>query len=259
MPPSKPHQDAPHVSRGHALATFPRLTVELKQVHHRAGPAFALRVGSLSLQSGQLYCVLGPTGSGKSTLLRLLAGVDTPTSGQLRVVIANGEWSLSRLNRQRAAVFQRPVLVSGTVQYNVELGLRFRGVGALQRRNEALAWLRRLEIDHLRDRRVNRLSGGEIRLVAIARALAVRPALLLLDEPTADLDPGRVQRVEQTVRQYCRDAHALVVWTTHQLPQARRIADVIIQLHGGELKRVAGVQDFFGQLTDEELEWLLYS
>lgn len=225
----------------------------------RAGNAFRLRIERLSLQAGHLYCVLGATGSGKTTLLRFLAGLDRPVSGRAVAVVGGQMSELEWLRHERAAVFQRPMLVSGTVAYNVELGLRFLGVRRRERRTIAAAWLERLQITHLRQRSADRLSGGETRLVALARALATGPRILLLDEPTSDLDPVRVQLVERVVSDYCREARALIVWTSHQLSQVRRLAHTVIHLHRGELRRAVSVEDFFGLLSDDEMQWLLYT
>ncbi len=247
------HDDAAPAPRPSPLELW------LERLKHRPSPSFSLEIERLTLTSGTLHCVLGPTGSGKTTLLRLLAGIERPHDGQIWVQDSGLQRTLQELRGQSAAVFQRPMLVTGTVDYNVELGLRFQGLPRQERRRRVAEYLKLLGIEHLSGRPVRRLSGGEIRLVALARALAIQPRILLLDEPTADLDPMRVQHVETVIRSLCHESGTLVVWTTHVLQQARRLADQVVQLHGGRLKRYANVEEFFGTLTDEELQWLLYA
>jgi tungstate transport system ATP-binding protein len=193
---------------------------------------------------------VGPTGAGKSTLLRLLAGLETPTGGILVVGDhrLDGRGLPLGLQRRITLLFQRPFLLKGTVLANVEYGLKLRGVSRSADRAQRV--MDRLGLMDLARQPAHTLSGGQMQLVALARALAVEPDILLLDEPTAHLDPARVALVEQAVEDYRRERQATIVWATHHLFQARRVADRVALLLDGRLVEVAPTQDFFEAPSD---------
>jgi tungstate transport system ATP-binding protein len=216
----------------------------LGDVTRSYGQRTVLRIDGLDVAAGEVLCLVGPTGAGKSTLLRLLAGVEPPTAGELRF----GEHRLDGrdlpldVQRRVTLVFQRPLLLAGTVRANVEYGLRLRGRG--RRAAAARAMLDRLGLGELAGRAARTLSGGEAQLVALARALVLEPEVLLLDEPTAHLDPARVALVEAVVGDFRRRG-ATVVWATHNLFQARRVARRVAFLLDGRLVEVAPAEEFF--------------
>lgn len=211
--------------------------------HHYGGPA-VLRLERLEVRAGEVLCLVGPTGAGKSTLLRLLAGLEAPAAGELRFAghRLGGRGVPLEVRRRITLLLQRPVLLAGTVRANVEYGLRLRG-----RRDEprVQALLDRLGLAGLTARAARAVSGGEAQLVALARALAFGPEVLLLDEPTAHLDPARVALVEEVVRDDHRRRGSTVVWATHNLFQARRAADRVALLLDGRLAEVADAESFF--------------
>jgi len=217
----------------------------LQDVAKRYAERPVVQVARLEVLPGEVLGLVGPTGAGKSTLLRLLAGLEPPTSG----VLMFGEKPLDGQGlslpeqRQITMVFQRPLLLKGTVQVNVEYGLRLRGVGQPSTRAQGV--LGRLGLSDLAPQHVHTLSGGQTQLVALARALAVEPDVLLLDEPTAHLDPARVAMVEEAVGEFQRRRQATLVWATHNLFQARRVAHRVALLLGGRLVEVAPTQTFF--------------
>jgi len=209
-----------------------------------------LRVDRMDLRKGELTCLLGPTGAGKSTLLRILAGVETPTAGSLEYLGQSfGDQELPlNVRRRITLVFQRPLLLAGTVRDNVEFGLRLRGLGRRHRRAEAI--LDRLGLNGLASRAARTLSGGETQLVALARALVVEPEVLLLDEPTANLDPARVALVESVVAEVHRQRGTTVIVATHNLFQAHRVARRVILLLDGRLIEDAPTEQFFNAPRD---------
>ena len=143
-------------------------------------------VSELAINKGERIAIVGPNGSGKSTLLRVLAGLETDLTGNLKSEVT-----------QRNVVFvhQTPFLFRGTVQQNVEYGLKARSVPKAVQREQALAWLKRVGIAELAERDVKNLSGGERRRAALARACVLSPKLVLLDEPLADLDEAGIEAV----------------------------------------------------------------
>jgi tungstate transport system ATP-binding protein len=220
-------------------------TYRLDAVTKAYGARPVLSIERLDVQPGEVLCLVGPTGAGKSTLLRLLAGLEPHTAGQLFL----GDYHLDSrdlpldVQRRITLVFQRPLLLARTVRANVEYGLRLRH--AAERRARAQAMLDHLGLATLDGRSARTLSGGEAQLLALARALVLEPEVLLLDEPTAHLDPARVALVEGVVGKFHSQRSATVVWATHNLFQARRVAGRIAFLLDGRLIEVAGAEDFF--------------
>jgi len=222
----------------------------IRDLTKRLGPRFTLQIDDLGICGGELFCLLGPTGSGKSTLLRLLAGLTDPSGGLL-------EWNGHRLDgstiateRQRrlAIVPQSPHMLRGNVRYNVEYGLRVRG--AADRRDRVEQVLRQLDLSGVATQSAGTLSGGQRQLVALARALVLDADVLLLDEPTAHLDPARVALVEQCIQSAHSKGRPTVVWATHNLFQARRVADRVGLLWNGCLIETANAETFFSSPTD---------
>jgi tungstate transport system ATP-binding protein len=217
--------------------------VEITEVRKAHASGFALEVERLQVHTGEVLCLLGPTGAGKSTLLSLLAAVSTPDRGTLRLddQPLHG-WQVPIENRRKVTmVFQRPLLLTGTVRRNVEFGLKLRRT----RCTTVDAALARLGLATLSERRASSLSGGETQLVGLARALVISPSLLLLDEPTASLDPARVGLVERVIREVVADNGMAVVWATHNLFQARRVADRVALLLDGRIVEASSTAQFF--------------
>jgi tungstate transport system ATP-binding protein len=223
---------------------------ELRDVEKSYAGHPVVRVGSLQVLPGEILGLVGPTGAGKSTLLRLLAGLEPPTSGNLLFGDRrlDGQALPLAVQRRITMLFQRPLLLARTVQANVEYGLRLRGVSQPSARAQDM--LGRLGLLDLASRHGQTLSGGQAQLVALARALAVEPDVLLLDEPTAHLDPARVALVEETVGEFQRQRRATLVWATHQLFQARRMAHRVALLLDGRLVEVGPTQTFFEAPSD---------
>jgi putative ABC transport system ATP-binding protein len=197
----------------------------------------ALRGVSLEVRSGEYVAVVGPSGSGKSTLLQLIGGIDAPSRGTIEIM-GTGLGSLSdrQLTRLRLTrlgfVFQRfhllPVL---TARENVELPMAEAGVSSRSRRARALELLAYVGLEHRAGHRATQLSGGEMQRVAIARALANRPALLLADEPTGELDAATGDEILALFSRLNQDGTTLVV-VTHDERLAAQSGRVIHMLDG---------------------------
>jgi tungstate transport system ATP-binding protein len=192
----------------------------------------------LDIVGGGITVVMGPNGAGKTLLLRLLHGLIDPTAGEVR-------WGGRRLDealrKRQAMVFQRPVLLRRSVAANVAFALRLRG-SATAARCEAL--LRHVGLGELARRPARLLSVGEQQRLALARALAVEPEVLLLDEPTASLDPASTAAIEGIIRAaHLRGVKIILV--THDLGQAQRLADEVVFLHRGRLVEQSAAASFF--------------
>ena len=197
----------------------------------------ALRGASLAVQPGEYVAIAGPSGSGKSTLLQLVGGIDIPTGGSVELLGTRLETlSDSQLTRLRLTrlgfVFQRfhllPVL---TARENVELPMAEAGVKAPRRRERARELLDYVGLRHREDHRATQLSGGEMQRVAIARALANRPAILLADEPTGELDAATGREILDLFRRLHRDGTTLLV-VTHDERLASEAGRVVHMLDG---------------------------
>ena len=212
--------------------------VNLRNVRHRRGGHDVLAIDELDLRAGERLAVLGPNGAGKTTLLRLLAGLDAPTTGRVEI---DGEHIADAhvdLRRRIGYATQRPGLLSTSVIRNVELPLRWRGLDGESRRAAAQAALERLNVARLADRKAVSLSGGEAQRVSLARALAIEPALLLLDEPAAGLDAEVRRAFFDDLERALSDRTTTVVHVSHRAEEALRLADRVAVLTGGSIRQL---------------------
>ncbi|MEM7410169.1 MAG: ABC transporter ATP-binding protein [Myxococcota bacterium] len=190
--------------------------------------AFRLEVDALAVEPGEVLVVLGPNGAGKSTLLRVLAGLESDVTGRLHGIGPE----------TATLVFQQPALFSGTVLHNVRVALRGRGVPRDAADAKALRALERFGMEGLAGRRVGVLSGGERRRTALARAFAVDPKVLLLDEPFDDLDLAAQRGLANELRQLAVAEGIAIVMVTHDLRGALPLADRVAVLLDGKLRQV---------------------
>ena len=243
-----------------SLASSPGsiLPLELRRVSFEAGGKRLIKDISCTLEAGPSTIVIGPNGAGKSLLLRLCHGLLRPTGGE--IVWRGGQGRDPSLHQ--AMVFQRPVMLRRSVTANVDYALKLRGVPHPQRRDLVEDALARTGLSRFARTPARVLSFGEQQKLALARAWALTPQVLFLDEPTASLDPPATHAVEQIINAI--DASGTkVVMTTHDLGQARRLADQVLFLHRGRLVEMAPAEAFFSapkeDLTraflDGELLW----
>ena len=200
---------------------------------------------SCEIDAGPRTIILGPNGAGKSVLMRLCHSLLEPTSGSIR-------WRGARNGRRRQAmVFQRPVMLRRSARANLTYALALSGVGARERKLRAQDVLEAVGLAHLADNPARVLSGGEQQRLALARAWALGPEVLFLDEPTANLDPGATREVESLIGQI-HAGGTKIIMTTHNLGQARRLGDEILFIHGGRLAERAAVDEFFARPASPE-------
>ena len=219
------------------------------------GPVHALREVNLNLHRGERLALVGANGSGKTTLLRLLHGL-VPCSSGSRVLAAKGPPPVV------AMLFQRPFLLSLSVRQNLGVALWLRGVPRAERSARAADALRRVGLEGLAGRQAHDLSGGQQQRLALARAWALRPDLLLLDEPTASLDPSAKREIESLIEEIAADGVTLVM-STHNLGQAKRLAQRVAYLEAGRVVVDLPVDEFFNstlppvaaQFLKGELPW----
>ena len=195
---------------------------------------------SAEIGPGQRTIILGPNGAGKSVLMRLCHGLLKPSAGHII-------WAGSGGGRGRQAmVFQRPVMLRRSALANVIYGLKLAGIARAERELRAMDVLEAVGLSDVAGRAARVLSGGEQQRLALARAWALNPEVLFLDEPTANLDPNATRDVENIINQICAGGTKIVM-TTHNLGQARRIGDEILFLNRGRLVERSPVGRFFQQ------------
>ena len=220
----------------------------LEQVRQIYGARTVLDIPALRLERGEVFALVGPSGAGKSTLLRLLNFLEPPSTGRLffaeQPVPAKPPLTLLR---RVTTVFQRPVLLNRTVRENVAFGLQLRNevVG-----DKVDAALKRVGLTANAAQPAHQLSGGEAQRAALARALALDTDVLLLDEPTANLDPYNVGLIETIVREHNQQHGTTVIVVTHNIFQAKRLAQRVGLMLNGQLIEVAPTAEFFEHPQD---------
>lgn len=206
---------------------------------------------SFALEAGPRTIILGPNGAGKSLTLRLCHGLIEPTSGRIAWCGPGAIAGAIQLRRRQAMLFQRPVMLRRSAAANIDYALGLAGLDRPTRAARVMEALERTGLQDLARRPARVLSGGEQQRLALARAWALKPDVLFLDEPTASLDPAATRAVEEIVGAFHRSG-AKIVMTTHDLGQARRLADEVIFLHHGRLIERAPAEIFFKSPSSAE-------
>ena len=227
------------------------LAYQIRNVSKSYNGRRVLAVDQLEIHRGEILALVGPSGAGKSTLLRLLNFVEPPAAGEIvsfGATLSDGASAPLELRRRVTTVFQKPILLNRSVWANVAYGLQLRGQRAYhQRVDEAL---RRVGLSHLAKEKARTLSGGEAQRVALARAIVLQPDVLLLDEPTANLDPYNVGLIEDIVRTLNSERGTTIVLVTHNVFQARRLAHRVGLLLDGQMVEIAAAEPFFSAPRD---------
>ena len=214
-----------------------------------------LNIRHLAFEAGKIYCFYGPNGSGKTTLFEILTQLRTPTMGKIlfqgREIYPKGDGATA-LRSQVTLVHQDPLLFDTTVERNVDYGLRIRKMPGEQRKQRVSECLRLVGLDGFQKRRARQLSGGETQRVAIARALAIQPTVLFLDEFSANVDQANRSVLESIIRAVNAQFDTTIIFTTHYLDQAYRVADEVIHLFRGTPVHAPVKNIFHGRIETED-------
>ena len=210
----------------------------IDQLTHRYHQRVVLDIPNLSLEAGEIYTLEGPNGAGKTTFLHILAFLRAPTAGTLhyqgkKVVYA--ESHLHKLRQKVVLLNQHPLLFSTTVEKNVAFGLKIRGIAPRERQKRIDAALDLLDMRPFAKAPARSLSGGETQRVALARALVLNPAVLLCDEPTANVDKTHQQSITDLLKEICRNHHTTIIVATHDHRQAVRLTGRSLYLDHGSV------------------------
>ncbi|GAB4491070.1 MAG: hypothetical protein OHK0031_14330 [Anaerolineales bacterium] len=232
--------------------------LKLADLRVRRGKRLALTVEALHLAAGEILAVAGPNGAGKSTLLLALARLIALERGEIWLNGQNAAAeSALRYRRRLALVMQAPLLFDASVYENIACGLRFRGLPKEQVRLRVEKWLERLNISPLAKRRAAELSGGEGQRVSLARALALEPELLLLDEPFSALDTPTRTRLLDDLRRLLGETGTTTIFVTHDLQEARQLATRLAIVLEGRLAQIGAPEQVFTQPASQQIRAFL--
>ncbi len=215
--------------------------LDVRGVTYKAAGRALIDQIDLSLRPGAPTLILGPNGAGKSLLLRLMHGLLTPHSGE---ILWRGGANSLETRRCQAMVFQDPVMLRRSAKANIVHALKLRGVSRAEREERTMKALATAGLAHLAGSPARRMSGGEQQRLAMARALALEPEIIFLDEPTTSLDPASVKAIESLIKD-TRDRGVKIVLVTHDVGQARRLGGEIVFLNKGRITETRPASAFF--------------
>ncbi len=219
--------------------------IQIRDLRKTFGSVTAVAGITLDIESGEFITLLGPSGSGKTTVLRMIAGFEDPDAG----VITLGDEEITHLppfDRDVNTVFQDYALFPHmSIQENVEYGLRTRKVAREERAKQALEAITSVKLAHVADRLPHQLSGGQRQRIALARALVLRPKVLLLDEPLGALDRQLREEMQIELKRIQREAGITFVFVTHDQEEAMRMSDRIVVFNEGRIEQVGTPQEVY--------------
>jgi molybdopterin-binding protein len=226
------------------------ITAELKDVMKAYGNKIVVNTLNLQIHEGEILALLGPNGSGKTTILKMLAFIENPTSGEVKFQGEKVDYKKTeKVRLQSTLVFQKTTLFSTSVFNNIAYGLKMRKVPKETQKKEVKKALELVKLQGFERRNAKKLSGGEQQRVAIARALVLKTKLLLLDEPTANLDPKNANILEEVIDSVNRENKTTIVMATHNMFQAKKLPHRIALMDEGKINEVGTPTEIFGKLS----------
>ncbi|MFC2059150.1 ABC transporter ATP-binding protein, partial [Chloroflexota bacterium] len=236
------------------------MLLEVKGLCQKLGNSEILRDIDLDVRRGEVFIIIGPTGAGKTTLLRLIGLLDKPVSGSIYFdgrEVADSESARLEIRRRMAVVFQKPAVFNVSVFDNVAYGLKIRSGKGVSLHDKVANALEIVGLSGYEKRRAWTLSGGEAQRVALARAIVIEPRLLLLDEPTANLDPVSTLNIEKLISRIIRELNTTVVMSTHDMSQGQRLADRMGVLVSGRIAQTGDPREIFNMPGSRDIAELV--
>jgi tungstate transport system ATP-binding protein len=230
--------------------------IQVVDLSHRYGEREVLQGLSLSVGKGEVFTLIGPTGAGKTTLLRIIDLLEVPGAGEIyfdgKCIPRLGKQRLE-IRRRMSFIHQKPQVFNLSVYDNVACGLRWRGENRNRTAEKVDRILEMVGLEGYENRNARTLSGGEAQRVALARSLVLEPDVLLLDEPTANLDPVSTAKIEQLISYVARQRNSTMIMATHDMSQGQQLADRIGVLLAGRLVQTGNATDIFRSPQNEEV------
>jgi len=223
-----------------------KLIIELKNITKQYEKITALDRIDLNVVNGEILSLLGPNGAGKTTLLRIMTGIEKPTSGKIFFKGAEvNHKNIDKVRLNATMVFQKTALFNTNAYNNVAYGLKLRGLPKQELKRRVKEALKIVKLEGYEKRSAKKLSGGEQQRVALARALVLETELLLLDEPTVNIDPKNASIIEEALTLVNKQKKTTIVIATHNMFQAESLAKRAALLLNGKLREVATIQEIF--------------
>lgn len=223
------------------------INVEVKEISKEFSGSMVLNKISFKVKRGDFFTILGPSGSGKTTLLKIIGLMETPTSGSIILdeEVVDFKKDNIQLRRKIGFLFQQPILFNMSVFDNIAYPLKIRGFNKIDIKNRVREILELLKINELENKNALSLSGGEAQRVALAQTLVYEPALLLLDEPTSNLDPRNTSIIEEVLLRMNKEKNTTIIMATHNVFQAEKLANSIAILKMGKIEKIGSFYELF--------------
>lgn len=232
-----------------------KLIFKVRNIKKVYNNKIVLDVHNLNFQEGKIYAIVGPNGSGKTTLLNILNLLEKADEGQIffydQEITNKSNSDILEIRRRITLVNQNPFLFNSTVYDNIAYGLKIRSISPKVQKSKIRSALNIVGLSDFEDRKANQLSGGEAQRVVIARALVIEPEVLFLDEPTANIDQKRIDVVERIIKKIKEEIKTTVIFSTHDLSQAYRLADEVISLLDGKIIKQVPENLLQGEIVEE--------
>ena len=230
------------------------MRLQLTDLKKTYGSRVVLDVERCEIPDGAITGIIGPNGAGKTTLMNIIAGLDVPESGEVLYESADGSFSPTLPTKSVTMLFQTPYMLHTTVEKNISYPLHLRGIERETIKRRVNNLMNEFELSPLAKSKAWRLSGGETQKVALARAIALKPKLLLLDEPTSNIDNTSVAVIEKTL-DYERSRHSMTsIIISHNLAQIRRLCDYLIFMHEGRIIEQGNTKQILSHPEDPRTE-----
>lgn len=227
--------------------------LEIRNISKKYGDQLVVNNVSFNFEPGKIYGIIGPNGAGKSTLLRLISAFEKPSSGE--VLLQNKK--LLEPTTKIACMWQKPYLFQTTVFKNIAYGLKVRGIEKREIKKRMEKILKQFRLEDLRDKPAKFLSGGEGARVALARAIACDSPIIVLDEPAANLDPPNTRMMEEILLKVQKEKNLTVIIVTHDMFQARRLADYTLFMENGIIKEANFTCELFTKPLEKSTQRFL--
>jgi tungstate transport system ATP-binding protein len=224
------------------------ISLEIENIRKAYHNAKALDSVSFKFDGGKIFLLIGSNGAGKTSLLRIIAGLEKPDQGN--ILFNGGVISDAEIRKISTLVFQRTAMFSRSVYDNLAFGLRIRGIPETEIQRKIADALNAAGLKNFEKRKGKKTSGGEQQRISLARAMLLNPKILLLDEPTANLDPNSSRIIERAIASR-KDSETIIIMATHNLGQAKRLADIVVHMNEGKIVEAAPTKELFDNPQNE--------